>query len=518
MANTAVFDTGPASRTPIATTRNKAGGLAYELESAHLLAQLVCTGTFNGTYYADAKTQVDDLLATLEHVDPEFVAKVAVYGRTNAFMKDTPAFLMAWLSTKEKPWLELAWPRVIDNPKMLSNFAQIIRSNVVGRRSFGTRVQRLMRKTIEGWSAEKQIRTVITGGPTMLDLIRMTHAKPASDAVKQTRSYMAGKPHEAEKLPTLVREWDAFKKDPSGTPPKMDFRQLSSLELSTDQWCDIARNAGWMMTRMNLNTFQRHGVFQDPEMVDLIAARLRDPEEVRSARAFPYQLLSAYLNADVTHKVKNALQDAMEIALENVPELDDELILCPDVSGSMGSPITGYRKGSSSKVRCVDVAGLATAAFLRKTPGATVLPFDGRVHDGIQFNSRDSVVTNAKKISGLGGYATHCWLPLEYAFERKLKAKLVVYVSDNESWSTSYADPGGTKLMRAWERFRSKNKGAKLVRIDISPSGTTQALEREDVLNISGFSDQVFELVSLFAKGSLEGSHWKGLIDARVEL
>ena len=45
------------------------------------------------------------------------------------------------------------------------------------------------------------------------------------------------------------------------------------------------------MTRMNLNTFQRHGVFHDAEMVELIANRLRDAEAIKRAKVFPYQLL-----------------------------------------------------------------------------------------------------------------------------------------------------------------------------------------------------------------------------------
>ncbi len=38
--------------------------------------------------------------------------------------------------------------------------------------------------------------------------------------------------------------------------------------------------------------------------------------------------------------------------------------------------------------------------------------------------------------------------------------------------------------------------------------------ERADVLNIGGFSDSVFELVSLFAKGELGADHWVGEIES----
>jgi 60 kDa SS-A/Ro ribonucleoprotein len=58
-----------------------------------------------------------------------------------------------------------------------------------------------------------------------------------------------------------------------------------------------------------------------------------------------------------------------------------------------------------------------------------------------------------------------------------------------------------------------KNPSAKLVCIDLQPNRTTQALERKDVLNVGGFSDEVFEVVERFAAGTLDSAHWIGLIE-----
>src|SRR3712207_8227055 len=48
------------------------------------------------------------------------------------------------------------------------------------------------------------------------------------------------------------------------------------------------------------------------------------------------------------------------------------LFRSPDVSGSMKSPVTGYRKGATSTVRCIDVAALVAAAVLRRSGEARV--------------------------------------------------------------------------------------------------------------------------------------------------
>ena len=92
------------------------------------------------------------------------------------------------------------------------------------------------------------------------------------------------------------------------------------------------------------------------------------------------------------------------------------------------------------------------------------------------------------------------------------EGNLVIFVSDNESW----ADPQrevGTEMMRQWERFKRRNPEARLVCIDLAPNATTQAQEREDVLNVGGFSDAVFTTVAEFAAGRLDAGHWTKVIE-----
>ena len=68
--------------------------------------------------------------------------------------------------------------------------------------------------------------------------------------------------------------------------------------------------------------------------------------------------------------------------------------------------------------------------------------------------------------------------------------------------------------MVEWNRFKSRSPDARLVCIDLQPYGTTQAQEREDILNVGGFSDQVFESVAEFGSGELAGEHWMSVIES----
>ncbi len=189
---------------------------------------------------------------------------------------------------------------------------------------------------------------------------------------------------------------------------------------------------------------------------------------------YPYQLLTAWAMAskEVPAAVRRALEDAMEIAIENVPAVAGQVVVCPDVSGSMRSPVTGARRGATTAVRCIDVAALMAAAVLRRNPEAVVLPFEHAVVD-VRLSLRDSVMSNAAALAGIGGGGTNCSAPLVALNQRRQAADLVIIVSDNESW----VDTGrgrGTATLSEWNRLRQRNPHACLVCIDVQPYGTTR--------------------------------------------
>ena len=521
MANKTIFQTFKGMFTPKADTFNEAGGTAYKLSPKQALAQYAATGCFNHTFYADADEQLDAVLDLANELDGEFVAKTAVFAREKGFMKDMPALLLAVLSVKDKELFERAFPRVIDNGKMLRNFVQIMRAGAVGRKSLGSLPKRMVREWFEKRSAEQIFQQSVGQSPSIADILKMVHPKPIDAEREALYGYFIGREIDANKLPEIVKQFERFKNGESTEVPNVSFQMLTALPLGEKEWAEIARNAGWQMTRMNLNTFQRHGVFADEAMVELIAERLGNAESVRKARVFPYQLLSAYsaasANKEIPRAISEALQDAMEIATENVPAIKGKVWIFPDISGSMHSAVTGYRKGSTSAVRCLDVTAMVAAAILRKNPTAEIIPFSDNIVEA-ELNPRDSVMTNSQKLASLPSGGTNCSAPLRELNRRKAKGDVVIYVSDNESWIDSNRTWNrGTATMEQWNEFKSRNRDAKLVCIDIQPYAHTQAQERTDILNIGGFSDQVFTLVSEFAKGTLDAGHWVGVIE-KMEL
>ena len=517
MANKKLFQSLRGALVPSTDTQNEAGGPAYALPPKHALAQYAMTGCLNATYYVSAEAQLQKVLSLTSQVEAEFVAKTAVYARQKGFMKDMPALLCAALSVKNPQQLRAVFDRVMDDGKMLRNFVQVVRSGAVGRKSLGTVPKRLTQRWLAARTDDQLFRASVGNSPSLADVIKMVHPKPADASRAALYGYLLEREHDAAALPEVVRQFEAFKAGQRETVPNVPFQMLTALQLGKAEWTAIAKQAPWQMTRMNLNTFARHGVFEDRAMVKLVAERLASAEGVKRARVFPYQLLSAYKAAgtDVPHPVRDSLQTAMEVAIENVPQIDGKVYVCPDVSGSMGSAVTGERSGATTAVRCIDVAALVSAAILRRNPTAEVLPFETKVVE-LRLNARDSVMTNAEKLAGIGGGGTTCSAPLAWLNQKQAKGDLVVFVSDNQSWVDAQGGRG-TETLRQWTVFKQLNPQARLVCIDIQPHGTVQAEEAGDILNIGGFSDQVFEVIAAFAEGRLGADHWVGLIDA-VEL
>ena len=514
MANRTLFQSFIGPFLPRTDVRNEAGGAAYALTPKQALAQYAATGCLNATFYAQAETQLRDVLTLADTVTPEFLARTAVYCRERGYMKDMPALLLTALSRREPALMDRVFDRVIDTPRMLRTFVQITRSGATGRKSLGSAPKRCVRRWLDQRTDAALFAASVGQAPSLADVVRMVHPKPARREREALYGYLIGRHVSADLLPDVVRRFEAFKAGDRTNVPDVPFQMLTSLKLTTREWTAIARQGSWQMLRMNLNTFARHGVFKDAAMTNHVAARLCDPNEIARAKVFPFQLLAAARATDeaVPAVVRNALEDAMELAIANVPSIEGQVYVCPDVSGSMQSAVTGIRPGATSAVRCVDVAALMAASVLRRNPTAEALPFEESVVP-VRVSPRDTVMTNAQKLAAVGGGGTCVSAPLALLNERRATGNLVIVVSDNQSWLDAKRGPG-TATMHEWQTFRARNPRARLVLIDIQPSATTQALEREDILNVGGFSDSVFNIVADFAAGRLHGDHWINEIES----
>ncbi|MCA9081825.1 MAG: TROVE domain-containing protein, partial [Planctomycetaceae bacterium] len=511
MANKSLFSSLK-SLMPRATVRNEAGGPAYSLDPKHALAQLAATGCFNGTFYASAETQLNTLKTLIDLVDDnDYLARLAVYSRERACLKDMPSALTATLAARDPILFHQVFDRVIDNGRVLRTLFQMIRSGQFGKKSLSSSLQRAFQRWLNSASPEKLLSASIGHDPSLRDILRMARPTPQDNNRRALFGWLTDKeqskwaPATEIDLPEQVRLLIEFRSAETAE------RQVALLEGSEDRpavharwdlladtargpqvWTAIAKSMGPQALRMNLNTLQRHGVFQDSAMAGYVAARLADENEIRRSRQFPYQYFAAYLNVsdEIPHEIRASLHKAAEIACGNVPELPAPVVIGLDVSGSMQSPITGCRgRGATSKMRCVDVAALVAAAILRRNPDSVVIPFDTQAFN-VRVDPSDSILSLSERLANYGGGGTDCSLPLQMANAKYSRRKFAgaVLVSDNESWMYQgrpyYGGPKGeTGVMAQWQKFCENQRkfatreqtalgGPKLICIDLQPYQT----------------------------------------------
>ncbi|RVU35226.1 RNA-binding protein [Hwanghaeella grinnelliae] len=505
MANKTLFSSAMAKILPRTDKVNRAGGSAYAYGPEAKLAQLAATGTLSDGFYSDAQVQLAEALKAAYAVDAEWVAKCAIYARQSGAMKDMPALLTALLTSSDPDLSVQVFKRVIDNGRMLRNFVQIMRSGQAGRASLGSRPKRLVREWLEQASIHQLMRAATGSAPSLADIVKMVHPAPSNVERRALYGWLIGKPYDVEALPKEIAAYEVWKADRSRPLPDVPLEWLTAFELTAKQWGVLAGRMGWQALRMNLNTLARQGAFRVDGVTEMVAARLADSQAMAKVRPAPYQLMTALAQVGdgVPLEVQASLEKAMEQSLMNVPMLEGNVVVCPDVSGSMGSPATGYRKGATSVVRCIDIAALVAAAMLRSNPRTRVLPFETCVID-LALDPNARVAVNAAKLASVGGGGTNVSAPLAKLNREKAKVGTVIIVSDNQSWFDTerpWSCGDATATMTEWNKLKARNRGAKMVCIDIQPYGSTQAKDRDDIMNVGGFTDAVFDAMARFASG-----------------
>lgn len=551
------------------TVLNNAGGVAYKLSDEEALVQLVVTGCFADGFYSAAVDQLKETLALLPKVSTELIAKVAVYAREDAYMKDSPALLLAYLMGRDNVNFKKAFNRVLgtERPergsgKVLRNFVQIVRSGMVGKRSLTRGAMKCINTWLNNASDELLFQTYVGANPSLRDILRLSHPKPKDEVRENLFGWIVsqgddkGKMEHANRtsfnfdlLPPVFQNYLKFKMGSAFDYTGIPFRMLTSKKLEKHEWIEIAKNMSWHELRQNLNTLERHGVFEEEEMVQFVYDKLTNPNILEKVKAFPYQTLTtamavmqselrmtqSYWERDrikptVPSKIIRAVSEVLEHTLKEVPVLKGRTLVAVDVSGSMGTPVTGMN-GKPSIANCADVAGLMAASLFKKNPdNIDVLLFDTEMKQ-IALNPMDTLIASARSIYTQVGGGTDVSLVYRFAMGKAgnlligEKRHVVIYdniivLSDNESWVRN-SNYRGTSSQQLLEEYRKLvNPNVKVINVDMQPGTTTQTPTDTLTMNIGGFSDQVYNLIDMFINGNqlTNKFSWVEFLNQKVEL
>lgn len=270
--------------------------------------------------------------------------------------------------------------------------------------------------------------------------------------------------------------------------------QLSAAEKKTDKqlWTELitregSGSLGYMAMIRNLRNMQQAGI--DNDTWKLVASRISNPKAVAKSKQLPFGFINAYDVAKengVSNVVLNALQEATELSLSNMPKLGERVWIILDCSGSMGSALSSY--GQQANTNSPIKVGAIFAAALSKAAKDS-FEFKFTMFDDfakyVELNPRDSVFTNYDKIMrrNAGGGTN-----LQSAFDSKSKLGFepdtVIVLSDMEVNRLSSRD--ADKIF---------GKDCVKVAINLNSRDTTPLAEWKGWIQLAGWSPKIFQFV-----------------------
>jgi hypothetical protein len=183
-------------------------------------------------------------------------------------------------------------------------------------------------------------------------------------------------------------------------------------------WEKQIPSMGYMALIRNLRNFDEKGISK--QTADLVAEKIANADEVRRSRQFPFRFLAAYRNSGL--RWAWPLEQALNMSLENVPELTGRTLILVDRSGSMWAPMS-----DRSELNRADAAAVFGAALALRAEDATLIQY-GTSSLVVKYNKGDSVLKLVEKFGNLGGTDTHGAIRQRYA-----KHDRVIVLTDEQA-------------------------------------------------------------------------------------
>lgn len=248
----------------------------------------------------------------------------------------------------------------------------------------------------------------------MGDVIAMCHPKPAAPWQSSLFTYLMDVRHKRDNprgldnltvIPNVLK-WrsESLAGDLSYELPEgVTWEALSSYtKMDKAAWEAMIPTMGYMAIIRNLRNFEEAGI--SPASAAYVNNLIADPERVLTSRQLPFRFWSAYANSS-SLRYAQALEDAAQISLSNMPEFPGRTMVMVDTSASMTSTAMSAR----SSIRPVSSAALFGSAVAAKSDSAKLFIYASTC---AEVTPSQSILRTAQGIDtsiGVVGHGTSTW-------------------------------------------------------------------------------------------------------------
>jgi len=485
------------------TVRNHAAAKAYRMTPEMELYTAVVTASMAGDKFYESSEDLAGRITSLVKVaDPFFVAKLAVYARTEMNLRTVPLFLLVTLASCHNGD-DLVSRAVSKTVLRADEICELLACYQAVNRAKGPKKLARLSKGIQNGLKEsfnrfdeyqfakydRDVREV-----TLKDALFLVHPK-AKDEAQQALfdKIVTGS---LETPYTWETELSALGQQHFDTPEVKAAAVRAKWEELTD-----SRKLGYMALLRNLRNILDAGV--GPAHIETVCATLADPERVRASKQLPFRFLSAFREVKDnpsarTSSVLTALEAAIQVSAENISgfDKDTDVLLASDVSGSMYAPVS-----RNSSVMMSDI-GLLLSMILQNRCTNVITGVFGNVWARANF-PRTGILANTmafKQIANRVGYSTNGHRVVDYLIHNRIKVDKVMMFTDCQMWDSSN---GGDSLQASWSEYHRMFPEAKLYLFDLAGYGQSPVNTRQNgVTLIAGWSDRIFDILEAIENGS----------------
>lgn len=425
-------------------TYNFAGGKAFKSQPKEELVFSVLSTFLENKFYESGDERIERIKNLVSQVDPLFTAKLAIVARKEFHLRSVFHLLIGELSRNCKG-NSLVKNTIIQGVERPDDMLEILA--YVGK-PIPNQIKKGLREAIKKFTPYQLAKYKGQGKEySLVDLFNLVH--PSGNR-KEWKDLMNGKLQPSN-------TWEV---------------RLSSGENKEKVWKDLIseNKIGYMALLRNLRNIDE----QADENTKRISCKIiSDKEAVRNSKQFPFRFYSAYEQIS-NQDMLEAISQALEHSLDNVPKYDGKTLVAVDSSGSMsGDPI----KKSS-----------IFAGALVKSNNADLILYDTDIKE-VRFLRNEPLLTISEKIQreAMGG-GTETSLVFKYAFNKGIKYNRIIILSDNESWNEYSVND-------IYNQYKKIND-CYVYAIDIQGYGTKD-LSGSKVFQLCGFSEKLFDFMKI---------------------
>lgn len=512
----------------VPTEVNEMGEKAFKLEAKEELIATCLTTFLQGSYYESENQIVNRIKDTISKVDEEFVAKLAIYLRDDANMRSVTHLLAGELAPRlsGKEYASRFYKKVSVRPDDMSEILAYYFSKgnkkiaAAMKKGFKAKLESMDPYLIDKYKMNKK-------NVSLVDLVNLMHPTPTQVNAEAYKRLIKGESLDGL-YSTKIMEKVLSKAGQVAKETKGDVTELKAAAITEVLDGDAPI--------MNLLRNLRNIIETAPDQVDKAIAHLTNKSKVLNSRLLPFRFATAYeeieklrvgvpkgklisfesdkLDFGNVDKVLKALETALEYSVENIPALEGNTAVLVDHSGSVRGDGGGASKVSAFSKTTTAMIGNLFGSMLAWSQRDVYMGLFGDKLIQVPIDRSKGLLEFNKAAFDLGakcgGGTEHgIYDFLREVIKNRTRVDNLVVFSDmvigtgGGRYSTSWYGRGSYgNFQELMKEFKKINPGCNIISVDIKQTSGKSVFDKSlNVLQISGWSDKIFNLIEANCKG-----------------